>query len=144
MRITLLKSMKMKTVKKVLLSMLLMALTTTIQAQREGTLPSNITEATRDGDAVELANYFNDKIELVLPSKAGVFSKQQAQFMMKDFFTSFAPRSFQIIHQGVRENATFAIGKYTHANGSFRILFLTKNDGGETLIHQLRIEQQDE
>lgn len=135
----------MRTNKVLWLSMLVLLVSaTTIRAQSEGTLPSEITEATRNGDAIELADYFNSKIELVLPSNSGVFSKQQAQFMVKEFFSSYPPVSFQVIHQGVRENATFAIGKYTHSKGKFRIVFLTKNEGNKALIHQLRIEQQDE
>ncbi len=127
-----------------LLMFILLILPTVIMAQSEGTLPYEITEATRNGDAVELANYFNSKIELVLPSNSGIFSKQQAQFMIKDFFNTYPPNSFQLIHQGVRENATFAIGKYSYSKGKFRFVFLTKNEGGNALIHQLRIEQQDE
>ena len=145
MSISLLKKMKMKINKVLKLLMLVLLISPTIvQAQSEGTLPSEITEATRNGDALELANYFNSKIELVLPSNSGIFSKQQAQFMMKDFFTAYPPISFQLIHQGVRENATFAIGKYSYAKGKFRFVFLTKNEGSKALIHQLRIEQQDE
>lgn len=137
--------MKMKTNKVLRLLMVILLISPiVIQAQSEGTLPSEIREATRNGNALELASYFNSKIELVLPSNSGIFSKQQAQFMMKDFFDTYPPISFQIIHQGVRENATFAIGKYSYAKGKFRFVFLTKNEGAKALIHQLRIEQQDE
>lgn len=113
-------------------------------AQSEGKLPEAITAATRNGDAFELASYFNNKVELVLPSKSGVFSKEQAQFLIKDFFDNYPPVSFQVIHQGIRENATFAIGRYNYNRGQFRILFLTKTTGNQTLIHQLRVEKQDE
>jgi hypothetical protein len=123
---------------------MLLGITIGLAAQTEGKLPDGITQATRSGDAVELASYFNNKIELVLPSKSGVFSKEQAQFLLKDFFENYPPSSFQIIHQGIRENATFAIGRYNHSKGQFRILFLTKNSGTQTLIHQLRVEKQDE
>jgi hypothetical protein len=116
----------------------------TLQAQSTGTLPNEIIQATRDGDAFDLSKFFNTKIELVLPSNSGVYSKEQAQFMMKQFFSTYPPVSFQIIHQGIRENATFAIGKYTHSKGQFRILFLAKTENDKTLIHQLRIELQDE
>lgn len=145
MNISLLKKTEMRTNKVLrLLMFILLISSTAIRAQSEGTLPSEITEATRNGDAIELANYFNNKIELVLPSNSGVFSKQQAQFMLKDFFNTYPPTSFQLIHQGVRENATFAIGRYSYSKGKFRFVFLTKNEGSKALIHQLRIEQQDE
>ena len=70
-----------------------------IQGQSGNGFPQAITSATQQGDASELANFFNNKIELILPSKSGVFSKEQAQYLMKDFFDNNQPTSFQIIHQ---------------------------------------------
>ncbi len=111
--------------------------------QTDGTLEESIIRATRNANSVELANYFNQRIELILPDKSGVFSKEQAQFLMKEFFDSYKPLSFEIIHQGIRENATFAIGRYHYNNGQFRILFLAKTIENQMLIHQIRIEPQD-
>ncbi len=112
--------------------------------QSKTSFPENITNATQNGDAVELAGFFNNKIELILPSKSGVFSKEQAQYMMKDFFDNNTPTSFQIIHQGMRDNSSFAIGRYSCSKGQYRIQFLTKNIDNQTLIIQIRIDKQDE
>lgn len=135
----------MKTIKVFFIASLLLAVSTlAASAQGQGNLPEGISGATKNGDATELASYFNSRIELVLPDKSGVFSKEQAQYLMKDFFANYPPSSFQIIHQGERENATFAIGRYIYNRGQYRLLFLTKSSDGKTLIHQLRIEKQDE
>lgn len=115
-----------------------------VQGQGNNSFPQEITNATQEGNAIELADYFNNKIELILPSKSGVFSKEQAQFMMKDFFDNNTPTSFQIIHQGVRDNSSFAIGKYSSVKGQYRLQFLTKNIDNKTLIIQIRIDKQDE
>jgi hypothetical protein len=135
----------MKTLKSILLGSALIFISfTSGMAQSEGKLSDAISHATRNGDAIALAAYFNSKIELVLPEKSGVFSKEQAQFLIKDFFDNHPPTSFQIIHEGERENATFAIGRYNYNKGQYRLLFLTKNNGNEIRIHQLRVEKQDE
>ena len=110
----------------------------------QNNLPSSVVKATQNGDARSLAEGFNSSLKLILPNKSGVFSKSQAEYMMGDFFRQNAPSSFTIIHQGQRENASFAIGKYISSTGTYRFYFLTKNDSGKILIHQLRIEEQNE
>ncbi len=112
--------------------------------QSKNSFPQGITAATQQGDATELASYFNNKIELIMPSKSGVFSKEQAQYMMKDFFDNNTPTSFQIIHQGIRDNSSFAIGRYSCSKGQYRLQFLTKNIDNQTLIIQIRIDKQDD
>ena len=135
----------MKTLKRILVVSLIAALANAAAvAQNSGRLPDGISNATRSGDADKLAKYFNNRVELVLPEKSGVFSREQAQFMMKVFFAKDPASSFQVIHQGEGENATFAIGRYSYDRGQFRLLFLIRNSDGRALIHQLRVEKQDE
>jgi hypothetical protein len=113
-------------------------------AQSSSTISPDIVNATRDGSASDLAEYFNDNIELVIPQKSGIFSKSQAEMVLKDFFTKNPPTDFKIIHEGSRQNASFAIGNYTTDNSVYRIYFLTKKVDGNLLIHQLRIEKQND
>jgi len=108
---------------------------------QNNSLPQGIITAVSGGNAEKLANYFNDNIELVIPQKSGIFSKSQAQMILKEFFTKNPPSSFKIIHQGSRQNASFAIGNYNSGNNFYRFYFLTKKTNNKLLIHQLRIEK---
>lgn len=113
-------------------------------AQTEQSLSNEVVSAIRKGDAQTLAKSFYSNIEIVLPSKTGVYSKSQAEMVMKDFFQKYPVKNFTVIHKGKKENASYAIGNYDSVNNCFRITFLTKVDGSDLLIHQLRIEKQDE
>ena len=113
-------------------------------AQSSNTISPDIVSATRAGSASDLAKYFNNNIELVIPQKSGIFSKSQAEMVLKDFFTQNPPDGFKIIHEGSRQNASFAIGNYTTGSNVYRISFLTKKEKGNLLIHQLRIEKQND
>ncbi len=104
-------------------------------------LPQGIITSTANGNAEKLASYFNENIELVIPQKSGIFSKSQAQMILKEFFSTNPPSSFKIIHQGSRQNASFAIGNYKSGNNFYRFYFLTKKTNNKLLIHQLRIEK---
>ena len=115
-----------------------------LSAQNSSAISPDIVSATRDGSASDLAEYFNDNIELVIPQKSGIFSKSQAEMVLKDFFAKNPPTDFKIIHEGSRQNASFAIGNYTTGNSVYRMYFLTKKVDGNLLIHQLRIEKQND
>ena len=123
---------------------LIVTLLFTMLVSSSAQFPDDIIKATRNADADELAEYFSSKIELVLPQKSGVFSDVQAKLVLDEFFKNNPVVSFSIIHQGVRENSSFAIGKYQTASMTYRFYFLTKNTDAKTYIHQLRIEEQND
>ena len=116
----------------------------TSQAQSNKAISSDIVNATRNGDAKKLSEYFNENIELVLPQKSGIFSRSQAEMVLKEFFAQNPPNGFRIIHEGSRQNASFAIGNYTSGKEVFRIYYLTKKINNKLFIHQLRIEKQND
>jgi hypothetical protein len=115
-----------------------------VQEVKSQSLPKDIIFATQKGNSSELAKFFNDKVELTLPSQSGVYSKEQAQFIIGDFFSNYRPVSFQINHEGTRDNSSYAIGSYVSAKEKFRFYFLTKNINNKTVIIQIRIDKQDE
>jgi hypothetical protein len=114
------------------------------QSEKKEPLPAKVVEAVKQGDISKLSPFLNDKIELVLPGESGIFSKEQAHFILRNFFKDNKVTSFQILHHGARQNATFAIGEYKCTNEQFRMYFLVKTtEDGKSLIHQIRIEKQE-
>jgi len=109
-----------------------------------GRIPKKIAEALNNGDAEMLANFFNTNVELVILDKEDVYSKVQAELILRDFFEKFKPQKFEIIHEGGKDGASYAIGKLETQNGTFRVYFLLKKMNGEPYIHQLRIEKENE
>lgn len=105
---------------------------------------TKITEAFKSGSASELAKHFNSNIELDLLGEENMYSKAQAELIMKDFFTKNKPTSFRINHQGSKSATSFAIGNLVSANGNFRVSIFMKTDNNKTLIHQLRLERSEE
>ena len=101
----------------------------------------NIASAIRIGNYKELTKYFNSTIDLALPEKEGVFSKTQAELIMKDFFFKNPPKSFLINNQGTSKNGSlFFVGTLTTSTNTFRIYFLIKKNVDTYKIQQLQIE----
>jgi hypothetical protein len=105
-----------------------------------GDIPPAIVSAFKSGDASSLAGYFNSTIELTINNKEEIYSKNQAEVILKDFFAKNPPTGFTILHQGGKESSKYAIGNLTTRSRNYRITFLLKSVNSKVFIHQLRIE----
>jgi len=105
-------------------------------------IPDAIITALKEGNAAELAEYFNDNVELALSDKDDIYSKNQAKLIIEDFFAKHPPKGFNILHKGGKESSRYAIGNLLTPNGEFRITILIKIKDNKTYINQLRIEKE--
>ena len=122
----------------------LLTFTFLLSAQDQPRIPAGIAIAFRTGSASGLSEYLNKTVELVLPGKEDFYSKSVAETILKDFFTRYRSREFVIRHQGARGDAQYAIANLETDKGKFRVYFLLKKVDGNTLIHQIRIEADNE
>ena len=123
---------------------LLFVLTVFLAAQEQPSVPAGISSAFRSGNAAGLSEYLNSTVELVIPGKEDFYSKSVAQSILKDFFTRYRTREFVIRHQGAKGDAQYAIAILETDKGRFRVYFLLKKVDGNPLIHQIRIEPDNE
>jgi len=103
-------------------------------------IPSQIVSSLSTGNSTELAQYFNNNIELTLFEKESIYSKTQAEMILRDFFSKHKPTQFKVLHQGGKENSKYAIGDLICGSESYRVTILIKTEEDKSLIHQLRIE----
>lgn len=123
-----------------LLAIMFLPLFLNLAAQEAGKIPPGIALAFRAGNASELARYLNPTVELLLLDKEDFYRKENAEAILKEFFTQFPVRDFTIRHQGSKNEAHYAIGNLKTEKASFRVYFLLKKTGEGLLIHQIRIE----
>lgn len=104
----------------------------------------NIANAIRSGNAEQISMYFNTNVDLTIGNKEEVYSKAQAEQILKDFFAKNTPRSFTLIHQGLsKEGAKYAIGNLTTQQGNnYRTYFFIKQSGRSEYIQELRFEKE--
>jgi len=123
---------------KIVVGLLFIAFTQSVNSQ---SFPDKIVNSFLNGNTTELAEFFNNSIELIILNEENVYSKSQAEQILKSFFKKNPPDSFVIIHEGGKEVSRYAIGKLKSSTGTFRVtIYLSKN----SFIHQLRIESDDE
>jgi hypothetical protein len=129
----------MRTIKSLLISLFVLTATSYIAAQ-SNEISSDIISALDEGNSSDINSFLGANVELVIGNKNDVFSKQQASGIINDFFRTNKVSSFQVIHKGNKDTASFAIGTLKTSGGNFRVYVLTRKQGSTPLIQQLRIE----
>jgi pyridoxal/pyridoxine/pyridoxamine kinase len=102
-----------------------------------------VVTAIKSANAGEVAKYFNPNVELTILTSEGVYSKQQAEIIVKNFFSSNPPKSVVIQHKGSSaQGSKYAIANYESAQGKYRVYIFMKESAGKMLIHELRFEKE--
>ncbi|HEX8514700.1 MAG TPA: DUF4783 domain-containing protein [Bacteroidia bacterium] len=105
----------------------------------------DIASAIRSGNPKNISRYFIENIDLKVIQQEDVYSKQQAEMILKDFFSKHAVKSFTVAHKSEPKNGSqYVVGTLETSNGKFRTYFLVKPSGTQTLIQQFRIETENE
>lgn len=96
------------------------------------------------GDAAKLSAWFADNLEIsVLSSRTSDSSRNQARRIMKNFFDTYTPRSFEFEHMASRGSMKYALGRLYAGGETFSVtIFVTEKDESY-VIQQLKIERND-
>jgi hypothetical protein len=96
----------------------------------------------RSGDADRLSAWFDDNLEVTIFSSTNDASRNQARQIVKSFFNTYSPRSFQINHTASRPNMKYAYGTLTAGGERLSVtIFVSCKDGKSYYIQQLKFEK---
>jgi pyridoxal/pyridoxine/pyridoxamine kinase len=102
-----------------------------------------VVAAIKSANAAEVSKYFNSNVELTIFTSEGVYSKQQAEIIVKNFFAGNPPKNVVIQHKGSSaQGSKYAIANYECAQGKYRVYIFMKESAGKMLIHELRFEKE--
>jgi len=93
----------------------------------------------RQGDSKGLSKYFSETVELNFDGKKQNYSRNQAEFVMKDFFAKNPPKpdGFENYHRGNNSGVSYSIVKYASQNGAYRVFMKIKMHQGKHMIDAL-------
>lgn len=95
------------------------------------------------GDAEKLSAWFSDNLEVTIFSNSNDSSRNQACQIMKTFFRSYTPRSFEITHKAGRSNMKYALGTLGAGGEMFMVTIFVNCKDTDYRIQQLKIERID-
>ena len=96
-----------------------------------------------NGDAEKLSAWFSDNLEVTIFSKSNDSSRNQARQIMKSFFKSYTPRSFDINHRAGRANMKYALGTLNAGGELFNVTIFVSYKDADYRIQHLKIERID-
>jgi hypothetical protein len=104
-----------------------------------------IADAIRTGNAKEIAKYFAENVDLKVLEQENIYSRAQAELILKDFFAKHPVQEFTIVHKSTpKNNSQFATGTLKTTSGVYRVHYLMKTSGASTTVTQFRIENSEE
>lgn len=93
------------------------------------------------GDAEKLSAWFSDNLEVTIFSDSNDSSRNQARQIVKSFFRSYTPRSFEITHKAGRSNMKYALGTLNAGGEMFLVTIFVGYDNSAYKIQHLKIER---
>jgi hypothetical protein len=109
--------------------------------QEQYLIPPGIKGAIISGNSKQLAGHFSQNVELLIKNKEDVYSKAQAELILKDFFNKNNPNDFIVEIEGESDGINYAIGNLKTSNGHFRIYLAYQNVKGKHMINRLNISE---
>ena len=110
-------------------------ISTLVVVRAQDSVLDNCRIALKAGSAKELSKFFTRSIDIKIDGESKNYSKSQAEFVLRDFFRKHPATNFEFIHQGAsRDGLKYAIGKYTHDQGSYRVYLLLKKEDTREVI----------
>ncbi|MCM1176782.1 MAG: DUF4783 domain-containing protein [Bacteroidales bacterium] len=100
-----------------------------------------ISKYMKEGDAEKLSAWFADNLEITILSGTNDSSRNQAKQIMKSFFASYTPRSFEITHKAGRSNMKYALGSLNAGGEMFVVTIFVSCKESMYKIQQIKIDR---
>ena len=99
--------------------------------------------AIKNSNTKEISKYFNSTVELTIIENEGVYSKPQAEVMLKNFLSQNPPINVTINHRGSSaQGSKYAIANYDCQKGKYRVYIFMKESTTGMMIQELRFEKE--
>jgi len=108
--------------------------------QQQPSYESVIVAAFKAGNSTKIASYFAENVDLSILETENLYSKSQAEQILKNFFLKHKPSDFIIVHKGKSGQSEYFIGELTCSDAIFRVTLNSKVDSGNREITALTIE----
>ena len=105
------------------------------------TFKSTMVAAFKEGDAETIAKFFDENIDLKILDKENLYSKSQAEHILKSFFENHEPTDFEMVHEGKSGQTDYMIGDLTCGKEAFRVKINTKTTNKVQYITSLSISE---
>ena len=104
----------------------------------------DMVNAIRTDRVVDMVKYFDNFVPITINNNQQIYSHNQAQVVLQDFFDKNSARDFVIMDNGSPDNTSkFLIGSFTEPNGTkYSVYILMKTKTGDYMLQELRLNKE--
>ena len=130
--------------KKLILSITFTLLIFAAKAQSSKSPMEDMVNALRTGRVVDMVKYFDNFVPITINNNQQIYSHNQAQVVLQDFFDKNSARDFVVMDNGSPDNTSkFLIGSFTEPNGlKYSVYILMKTKVGDYMLQELRLNKE--
>ncbi len=123
------------------LALTILLLTFSFGVIGQDAVKDKVVEAMKQGNSKDLALHFIPNIDLTIRENSDIYSRAQAEQILRKFFNDNPPVDLVIEHSGVSKfGDQYFIGILRTRTGYFRVTFFLKRSENDHQVKQLRIE----
>ncbi|MFN4246280.1 MAG: DUF4783 domain-containing protein [Flavipsychrobacter sp.] len=102
----------------------------------------DVTNGIRSGNITTVAKYLDNTVSITISNNQSIYSKAQAEIVLKDFFAKNQVKDF-IVKQGgpSGQNAKYAVGTLQTSNGTYQIYLVLKQKDDSYVLREMRFEK---
>ena len=129
--------------KKFLLSASCLLVFGAAEAQGTRTPLEDMVNAIRNDRVVDMVKYFDNFVPVTINNAQSIYSRNQAEVVLKDFFDKNIPKDFQVMDNGSPDNySKFIIGSLFVTNGNkYNVYILIKLKDGNYILQDFRLNK---
>lgn len=101
---------------------------------------SNLNNSLRNADLDALSEYIGESVDISLPAKQGHYSKAQAKYVLKEFFTNNPPKEVQVDYSDNIAESEIATFTYISTRGKYDTKVTIKASPDGRKISEIRFE----
>ncbi|MEC3880412.1 DUF4783 domain-containing protein [Parapedobacter sp. 10938] len=101
----------------------------------------DIASCVRGGNTKELSKYFSSTVSMTLLNDEGIYSRVQAEIILRDFFSKHSPTGVKIAHRlDSNPNFRYVVLNLETARDAFRVSYKLTNNDNTFQVTEFRIE----
>lgn len=115
-----------------------------VRAQNSSSNPmEDMVNAIRNNRVSDMVKYFDNIVPVTINNIQSVYSHNQAEVVLRDFFDKNTPKDFNIMDNGSpSKTSKFLIGNFTTSQAKYDVYILIKMNNGMYLLQDIRLNKE--
>ncbi|MEJ7768111.1 MAG: DUF4783 domain-containing protein [Chitinophagaceae bacterium] len=101
----------------------------------------DVVVALKSGNASHLSKYFDTRVDITLPDKTDNYSRNQAEMVMREFFSSNGVQNFDLKYKSEKEGSNYCVGTLHTKSGNYRTTLFMKQKGNKQYLQDLNFQK---